>query len=63
MVSHYSLKDIFTTMIGFVTWPPFYCTHTLIINKGAWPSDKANHIVVKIYPLNYRGYPCIFFWN
>ena len=29
--------DIFTTMIGFVTWPPFCTT---IIYKGG---DKANH--------------------
>ena len=28
MASHYSLKGIFTTMIGFVTWPP------LLINVG-----------------------------
>ena len=34
MASHYSLKGIFTTMIGFVTWSPFLLYPTLIINKG-----------------------------
>ena len=29
MASYYSLKGIFTIMIGFVTWPPL-----LIINVG-----------------------------
>ena len=27
--------DSFTTMIGFVTWPPY--------KTKRWPSDKANH--------------------
>ena len=30
----------FTTMIGFITWPPF-CTIRTIFYKR-WPSDKAN---------------------
>ena len=35
MASHYSLKGIFTTMIGFVTWPPLLLYPTLIIiNKS-----------------------------
>ena len=33
-MTYNSLQGTFTTMIGFVTWPPF-CTR--------WPSDKANH--------------------
>ena len=32
------LLDIFTTMIDFVTWPPFLC---ILITKVA--SDKASH--------------------
>ena len=42
-------KYIFTTMIGFVTWPPF---HTIIINKGGQVTKSI--IVVKIcYKLLY----------
>ena len=37
-MTYNSLQGIFTTMIGFVTWPPF-CTIIFI----RWPSDKANH--------------------
>ena len=46
MASHYSLKGIFTTMIDFVTWPPFLLYPTLIINKGGQVTKSI--IVVKI---------------
>ena len=35
------LEHIFTSMIGFVTWPPFLVP---INYYKRWPSDKANHI-------------------
>ena len=33
-------KNIFTSMIGFVTWPPFIIVYRY---EKRWPSDKANH--------------------
>ena len=32
---------ILTTIIGFVTWPPFILSND---DAKRWPSDKANHI-------------------
>ena len=57
MASHYSLKGIFTTMIGFVTWPPFLLYPTLIINKGGQVTKQI--IVVKL-PFKVSH---VFFWN
>ena len=37
-MTYNSLQGIFTTMIGFVTWPPYKDNGT-----KRWPSDKANH--------------------
>ena len=39
-MTYNSLQGIFTTMIGFVTWP-----RLVIKDDGTkrWPSDKANH--------------------
>ena len=34
------LYHIFTSMIGFVTWPPFIIVYR---SEKRWPSDKANH--------------------
>ena len=35
-MTYNSLQGIFTTMIGFVTWPLYKSTKR-------WPSDRANH--------------------
>ena len=38
-MTYNSLQGIFTTMIGFVTWPPYIEDDS----TKRWPSDKANH--------------------
>ena len=60
MANHYSLKGIFSTMIGFVTWPPFLLYPTLIINKGGQVTKPI--IVVKI-PFKLQWLAMYFFWN
>ena len=47
-MTYNSLQGIFTTMIGFVTWPPFVPTSFI-----RWPSDKANHSCEKPCKLLY----------
>ena len=39
-MTYNSLQGIFTTMIGFVTWPPYKIKDD---SAKRWPSDKANH--------------------
>ena len=46
MANHYSLKGIFTTMIGFVTWPPFLIINVEYNKKGGQVTKPI--IVVKI---------------
>ena len=38
-MTYNSLQGTFTTMIGFVTWPPYKKDD----GTKRWPSDKANH--------------------
>ena len=41
-MTYNSLQGIFTTMIGFVTWPPYNIKDDST-KRCMWPSDKANH--------------------
>ena len=45
LMTHNSSQGIFTTMIGFVTWPPFVLYHHL---KGGQVTKPIMHMVVKI---------------
>ena len=54
-MTYNSLQGVFTTMIGFVTWPPF---RTIIFYKVyRWPSDKANHSYENaLYVIQVKGF-------
>ena len=44
-MTYNSLQHIFTSMIGFVTWPPLQHLgiYIYVAIRKSWPSDKANH--------------------
>ena len=44
-------QHIFTSMIGFVTWPPFFIP---INYYKRWPSDKANHTCENTYAMSFK---------
>ena len=58
MAGHYSLKGIFTTMIGFVTWAPLLIFNVGYNKKGGQVTKPI--IVVKI-PFIVASH--VFFWN
>ena len=60
-----SIQGIFTSMVGFVTWPPLYIVKMMVQKR--WPSDKANHTcentLYTTYCISFKSKICIRSFN